>query len=192
MLIDHALDRVSRCETKIANTHYRADQMRAHLAQRGVEESHEPVLLDMGGGLKQAIHGRSLNAIVTANTDAVWTGPEPLDLCSAVWNPKVMDALMVLVPTTHAIGHHGQGDFDLDRNGTIKPGREYVYTGLQCIASDPILQIDETVFPIQPIWRKLMSQERLFGVVHKGGWCDVGRPESIALAEDMLARQQHV
>jgi len=32
----------------------------------------------------------------------------------------------------------------------------------------------------------MQADGRLFGTVFGGGWCDVGRPESIALAEAML------
>jgi MurNAc alpha-1-phosphate uridylyltransferase len=32
----------------------------------------------------------------------------------------------------------------------------------------------------------MIAAGRLFGLVHQGGWCDVGRAETIAEAEAML------
>jgi MurNAc alpha-1-phosphate uridylyltransferase len=32
----------------------------------------------------------------------------------------------------------------------------------------------------------MISDGRLFGLIHDGGWCDVGRPEGIAQAEALL------
>ena len=38
------------------------------------------------------------------------------------------------------------------------------------------------------VWDRLRAEGRLRGIVHPGGWVDVGRPEGIALAEAELAR----
>jgi len=186
-LFDHALARVGQCKTVIANTHYKAEQMRAHLKIRNVIESHEPKLLDMGGGLKQGLYEVESDGVITANTDAVWTGAEPLDTLAAGWDTDQMDALLVLVPTNAASAHTGGGDFSLDRDGRLVPGLDFVYTGLQCIKTAPIHATEGTAFPIYPIWQQMQAQNRLFGVVHDGGWCDVGRPESLPIAEALLA-----
>ena len=47
-------------------------------------------------------------------------------------------------------------------------------------------QIDESAFSLNLLWDRMMEDRRLFGLVHHGGWCDVGRPESIPLAEALL------
>jgi N-acetyl-alpha-D-muramate 1-phosphate uridylyltransferase len=44
------------------------------------------------------------------------------------------------------------------------------------------------VFSLNPVWDALIAERRLHGLVHSGGWVDVGRPEGIALAEAELAR----
>ena len=41
-------------------------------------------------------------------------------------------------------------------------------------------------FSINPVWDEMIAAGGLYGTAHDGGWCDVGRPESIALAEAML------
>jgi MurNAc alpha-1-phosphate uridylyltransferase len=38
------------------------------------------------------------------------------------------------------------------------------------------------------LWDEMIAQGRAFGIVHQGRWCDVGRPEGIALAEAMMVQ----
>jgi MurNAc alpha-1-phosphate uridylyltransferase len=38
----------------------------------------------------------------------------------------------------------------------------------------------------------MIAARRLYGLIHNGGWCDVGQPESIALAEQHLSEQRDV
>ncbi|MGB5869255.1 MAG: nucleotidyltransferase family protein, partial [Albidovulum sp.] len=65
-------------------------------------------------------------------------------------------------------------------------GGDLVYTGAQIIVTGGLAAIDEAAFSLNLLWDQMLAQGRLFGVMHRGGWCDVGRPESIALAETML------
>jgi len=39
------------------------------------------------------------------------------------------------------------------------------------------------------LWEPMIAAGRMHGLIHAGGWCDVGQPESIALAEQLLAGQ---
>jgi MurNAc alpha-1-phosphate uridylyltransferase len=32
----------------------------------------------------------------------------------------------------------------------------------------------------------MIAKGRLYGIFHQGGWCDVGHPEAIPLAESLL------
>jgi len=46
--------------------------------------------------------------------------------------------------------------------------------------------IRDDVFSLNLLWDSMIARGRLYGVVHQGKWCDVGRPESLPLAEEML------
>ena len=48
--------------------------------------------------------------------------------------------------------------------------------------------ISGDIFSLNRLWDRQLAEGRVYGVVHPGGWCDVGRPESIVLAEMMLER----
>ncbi len=97
-----------------------------------------------------------------------------------------MDGLLVMVPRERAVGHCGSGDFLMDIKGRLTRGRGLVYSGLQILKTDGLGEIAEDVFSLNRVWDRMLGDGRLFGVMHTGGWCDVGRPDSIALAEALL------
>ncbi len=188
-LLDHALLQAEgQAIRRIAvNAHYRAAQIVSHLKDRpDVTVLHEPELLDTGGGLRAAIPVLQDGAVFTLNSDAVWTGPNALATLRAAWEPRRMDALALLVPVDRAVGHTRNGDFRMAANGRLSRGPGLVYTGAQIINTARLADIPDRVFSFNALWDVLIAEGRLFGTVHSGGWCDVGQPESIALAEDML------
>ena len=46
--------------------------------------------------------------------------------------------------------------------------------------------IPDRVFSLNLLWDRLIARGRAFGLVHPGGWCDVGTPQAIPLAEALL------
>ncbi len=189
-LIDHALDIATEAGIgrTVVNTHYLADQIAAHLAGRpAVQLSHEDPILDTGGGLRRALPALGGGPVFTLNSDAVWSGCNPLSELAAHWDPAHMDALLLLVPRARALGHDGPGDFAMDERGQLTRGGTMVYTGAQIIATDGLDTIPDEVFSLNLLWDSMLLDERIHGVVHDGGWCDVGRPGNIVLAESMLS-----
>lgn len=194
-LIDHALDVVfdAGLETVVANLHYRAEQLAAHLAPKGVALSLEAdVILETGGGLKQAGHLLGPGPVFTMNSDAVWTGANPLGELSHSWDPDRMDALLLLLTKEQAVGHTGDGDFILGPDGGLERGPGHVYSGAQIIKTDALASIAEETFSLNLLWDQMLAEGRLFGTSHDGGWCDVGRPEGIADAEALLQSEPDV
>jgi MurNAc alpha-1-phosphate uridylyltransferase len=189
-LIDHALDltRAVMPLRRVVNVHYLAPQLRAHLAGADVAISDETDLLrETGGGLRHALPLLGDGPVLTLNSDAVWTGPNPLATLCAAWDGARMGALLLLVPREMALGHRGPGDFLAGPDGRLTRGAGDVYSGAQIIATEALAARSEEVFSLNPVWDDLIARGRLFGIRHRGGWCDVGRPESIPLAESLLA-----
>lgn len=189
-LIDHALDLTDavRPLRVVANLHYRADQLAEHLAPRGVLLSHEqPDILETGGGLRAALPLLGPGPVFTMNTDAIWSGPNPLELLLDAWDPARMDALLICVPIAQTIGHAGPGDFKIDPQGHLERGPGHVYGGIQILKTDVLADIPEKAFSLNVLWDRMHRDGRLYGLQYPGRWCDVGRPEGIALAEEMLA-----
>lgn len=189
-LIDHALDLVTPLALPrvVVNTHYRGEMLAAHLAGRGVAISAEaPQVLETGGGLKQALPLLGPGPVYTLNTDAVWHGPNPLQALRAAWDPARMDALLLCVPPAQAHGHKGKGDFEIDAAGRLRRGPGLVYSGLQIIKTEGLARIDKQVFSLWELWQPMLDAGRMCGLAYSGAWCDVGYPQAIEIAEEMLA-----
>lgn len=192
-LIDHALAIADDAgiKRKVANLHYLADQLAHHLAPRGdvVLSRETDAILETGGGLRAALPLLGEGPVFTLNTDAVWTGANPLSQLRAAWRPEAMDALFLLLPAGSALGHRGRGDFLLDAEGRVRraagaPG--LVYLGAQIIRTQTLAQVPDRVFSLNLVWDQMIATGRAFGIVHQGAWCDVGSPVGIVEAERLL------
>lgn len=188
-LIDHTLEiaRGVAPQTILANLHYLPHMLVEHLADTGVQTILEtPEILETGGGLRNALPILGDAPVVTMNTDAIWSGPNPVKMALDAWKPDQMDALLVCVPVSKTVGYSGNGDFEIDANGCLIRGNSSVYGGVQIIKTDRLAAISETAFSLNVIWNQMLKDERLFGINYTGNWCDVGHPDGIKLAEDML------
>ncbi|GAB5449383.1 nucleotidyltransferase family protein [Gymnodinialimonas sp.] len=188
-LLDHALDAAEGAGPITVNAHFHADQIAQHLAGRGITIQHEqPKILDSGGAVKRAAQGLK-GPMATLNADNVWTGTAPVPQLQAAFDPAKMGALLLLTPRAQAIGRIGGGDFAMAPNGRLtfdKSADTYVYTGAQILDPAPCVNDPRDVFSLRDIWQDYAAQGRLFGLVHQGRWADVGHPEGIRIAEDML------
>lgn len=189
-LIDHALDLVEKSGERntVVNVHYLADQIEAHLSGRDITLSFEtPDILDTGGGLRHAMPFLGDAPVFTMNTDAVWSGPNPLLHLAKKWRPEVMDALLLCIPRANAWGHKGQGDFISDTHGKGARGPGSVYSGLQIVKTNQLSQIEQTAFSLNLLWDRMLQDNSLYIDEYPGSWCDVGSAEGIQEAETMLA-----
>lgn len=194
-LLDHALEAAQKAGPIAVNAHYHADQIADHLAGRDVTLLREaPEILDSGGSVKNAARQWPKGPIATLNADNVWTGPNPVAQLRAAFDPARMGALLLLVPRVEAVGREGGGDFTMDAEGRLrfdKTALSYVYTGAQILDPTPCLADPRDVFSLRDAWQAYASEGRLFGLIHKGQWADVGHPGGVELAEEMI-RGAHV
>lgn len=192
-LLDRALDmaQAAGAGPVVVNTHYLGDRIVAHLAARPAPDvmvsDESAALLETGGGLRKALPLLGAGPVMTLNPDVVWTGPNPLVALARAWDGDRMDALLALVPLARARGRQGGGDFALDAAGRIARQGDMVYAGCQIIRPDLLAAIDRDFFSLNLLWDRMIADGRAFGMVHPGGWCDVGRPDCIPLAEALLA-----
>jgi N-acetyl-alpha-D-muramate 1-phosphate uridylyltransferase len=196
-LIDHALDvaRQAGIHRPVVNVHYLADQMMAHLKTRNASVSHErDQILETGGGLRAALPLLGTGPVLTLNSDIVWAGQNPLTQLMAAWDARKMDALLLLLPIGKAAGHGSKSDFTLSAEGRIARANGavgHVYVGASMINPACLNRIADRVFSLNQPWDQIIAEDRAFGVVHDGGWCDVGTPEGIAMAEMLLTSWTH-
>lgn len=193
-LIDHALAQAEGLgiDRIVVNVHYLAAQIVAHLANRPeVRIADETAgILETGGGLRAALPLLGAGPVFVMNTDGVWTGRNPLGELATAWDPAHMDVLLLLLPPEHFTGHRGTGDFLMDAEGRLqraegRPGLTYIGAHLTC--TDRLHAIPDKAFSLNTLWDDAIARGRAFGLIHQGGCADVGRPESIAEAERLLA-----
>jgi MurNAc alpha-1-phosphate uridylyltransferase len=192
-LLDHALDLTHAAGLRaVVNAHYKADMIAAHVQDRPDTEViiEQPEILDTGGGLKSALPQLGSGPVYTLNSDAAWAGPNPFECLRAAWQPSRMGALLLLVPQERTVGYTRAGDFATDAQGRLTRNTNgMIYTGAQVLHTDGLADINEASFSLNVLWDQMLPEQQLFGVEYPGFWADVGTPDGIALAEQML--EQH-
>lgn len=201
-LIDHALDRLEAAGVSkaVVNVHYLADSLEAHLAKRKgalqtVISDERDMLLETGGGLVRAMPQIDADPFLAVNSDNLWVeGPiDSLHLLASHWDDEKMDALLLLVPLAQAHCHVGKGDFHMDSAGRLRRRKPhgvapFVYIGIQMLSKRLFEgELPDGAFSTNILWNRAIEKGRLYGTVHQGLWFDIGRPESIRRAEEMLA-----
>lgn len=202
-MIDRALDHlvVAGVGNAVVNLHYYGQQIRTHLGRRDdirvAFSVEEPEILETGGGIVQALPQLGTGPFFAMNSDAIWSGPNPMLPMANVWDPERMDALLLCVPKERARGYSRAGDFFLDGDGqpirrrNDAPTAPLVYTGLQIIKPECFDGLRAESFSLNVVWNRMIAEGRgIHGMVYKGSWCDVGTPEGVAQAEEALRESQ--
>jgi N-acetyl-alpha-D-muramate 1-phosphate uridylyltransferase len=193
-LLDRALDIADAADIprKVINLHYHGELIAAHLAGRkDIALSWErPQILETGGGLRAALPLLGPDPVFTMNPDALWVGPNPLSLLRAAWDGQKMDALLLLLPTHALQGQKTRADFHLGPEGRISRAGtigQHVYLGAQILRTDGLARITEAAFSLNLLWDQMTAAGRAYGLTYPGDWCDVGTPQGLADAAQMLA-----
>jgi len=193
-LIDHALALAdpTRFGPVVVNLHYLGDQLERHLTGRDLHLSWERNrILDTGGGLKQALPWLGDGPVMALNSDAVWTGPNPLDVLATAWRDE-MEGLLLVAPAGQVLGRPGKpADFLVAPDGRLRRAKGaldgVIYLGAQILRRDAVAAWPETVFSLNRIWDAMIARGGLFAAPFPGRWCDVGTPEGLAEAEALVA-----
>lgn len=187
-LIDYAMDMAAPMGLPIVvNTHYKSEMVAEHLAGKARISEEQPQILETGGGLKQALPLLPDAPVYTLNSDAVWAGPNPLEVLRDLWEPDRMEALVLLVALENTVGFTRPGDFSLDRSGALaRSPKGLIYTGAQLSKPGRVRDTPDAVFSFNKLWDEMISEGTLFGAVYPGRWADVGTPAGITLAEEMI------
>ena len=199
-MLDHALDRLEEAgvASAVVNSHYKGAMIAAHLAGRtspAITLSPEDTLLETGGGVKKALPLLGADPVYVINADILWLdGPSPtLARLARHWNPEEMDALLLLMATTKAVGYEGRGDYHMDPLGRLTRRGEmeiapFVYAGVQIVKPELFGQdTPDGAFSTNRVWDRAQEAGRLFGLAHDGLWFHIGTPDALAETEEMLS-----
>ena len=201
-LLDRALDGLAAAGVvaAVVNTHHLADQIMRHVAERAhprVILSHEPELLETGGGVVKALAELAPGPFYVINSDSLWLdgGRGALERLAEAWDEQRMDVLLVLQEVERANGYAGAGDFHRAPDGRLQRRREgerapFLFTGVQLLSERLFDGAKVERFSLNRLYDRAIGARRLFGLVHDGAFFHVGTPEGLALAERALAGER--
>lgn len=181
----------------VVNSHYLADQIADHFSTaRDVMISHEPDILETGGGVKKALPLLGKTPFCVVNTDTVWLdGPTPAATrMLRAFDVDQMDALLLLHPVSTAGGDYsGMGDYTLDPLGLAarrieKAVAPYVFTGFSILSPDLFEDTPDGAFSLNRIFDRAEQAGRLHALVHDGEWYHVGTPDALTDTQQIIAQ----
>ena len=197
-LLDHILDRLAEVgvERAVVNAHWHADQIAAALAARTDPPTtvliREPVLLETGGGVRNALPALGADPFYVINGDAFWLdGPVPaLTRLARAFDDSV-DAVLLVHRAFQVQGDVGMGDFALDKWGVPRRRRQrevvpYVYAGAQMIRPSLLDGMPDGAFSMNQAWDRAMAAGCIRAVVHDGPWFHLSTPEDLRDTERRL------
>ena len=196
-MLDRALDHlaVAGVQEMVVNTHWLADCVKEHLADRSdLSLSHEEELLETGGGVAKALPLLGREPFYVVNSDIIWTDGETPALArlARAWVDQDMDALLLLQPTGSAVGYEGKGDFFINGNDTLRrrgdaDSAPLLFSGVQILHPRLFEGCPSGKFSLNMLYDRALAENRLYGLVHDGGWYHVGTPEALPQVEALLA-----
>lgn len=196
VMLDFVLDRLAAAgvERAVVNVHYLADQIERHLAGRQtpriVISDERAKLLNTGGGVVKALGELGGEPFFHVNSDTIWIdrGTPNLTRLAATFDPRTMDALLLLAPAAGSIGYSGPGDFTMDARGRLQKRAAHeraphVYAGAALLAPALFAGAPAGAFSLTTLFDRAAEAGRLHGLPLDGLWMHVGTPDAIALAE---------
>ncbi|MGE3769413.1 MAG: nucleotidyltransferase family protein [Bdellovibrionales bacterium] len=196
-MIDWALDKcVAAGVTRaVINLHHCGDVIERHLAGRKDIEiifTHEPTLLDSGGGVKNALPHLGAEPFYCINADVVTTdGPQPmLQRLAALWDDAAMDLLMLMARKENTVGFEdspgdyfmnlASGDFGAVYGRKNPPPRPYIFASTFIVHPRAYAPFSAPIFSNRDIFDAAEAAGRFYGLVHDGGVFHSSTPDDLA------------
>lgn len=182
LMLDHAIDKLLEVGIRkiIVNTHYHAPLIHAHLQKYKNSDveiciSHESDLLDVGGGIMNAMQKFALEPLLIINSDVLLEGS--LQHLLDAWQAEKMEAILLLQEAQDA----SKGDFDLADDGKIirrANGGRYIWTGVSIMVPEIFAGYYLHKFHITKILFNANGENfanyKYYGCVNHTKWLDIG------------------
>jgi MurNAc alpha-1-phosphate uridylyltransferase len=196
-LLDHVLDKLAGAGVTeaVVNVHYLPDQIIQHTATRTrpriIISDERDVVLGTGGAVVKALPLLGKDPFFHVNADTMWIdGVRPnLTRLAEAFDPRRMDILLLMAPTTSSIGYSGRGDYAMLADGALRKRREhqvvpFVYAGAAIMSPSLFTGAPAGEFSLTKMFDRANEQERLFGLRLDGVWMHVGTPDAVQAAEE--------
>ena len=194
-ILDYIFDhlRTTSIRRVVINTHYLPDHFPAYLKSIPDFEvivSHEPELLETGGGLVKALPYIGHNPFFMINGDAFWVDHPPantLHQMMDVYNPDRMDILLCLTPTESMTLTEAVGDYRIDADckalRSLDKTGTHMFTGIRILNPAIMNGFKEEKFSFLKNMDKAEKAGRLHTLVMRGDWHHISTPDDLYTVE---------
>lgn len=194
-LLQRTLDHLAAAGVRraVINTHHLADRIETYFAQNpqqiDITLSHEPALLNTGGGIKNALQHFQGQSFYVLSGDGLWTdqGRPLLHRLQAAWDPQQMDILIGLQPVARMTLTQGVGDYDLLPDGRAVRNQTqqgtHMFTSIRINHPRIFENTPNGAFSYLDVLDRAQAQGRLWGLEHGGDWHHLSAPQDVAHVE---------
>ena len=182
------------CNQIIINTHYYHSKIEKLIKERESIDDiiliNEKVILDTGGGVKNAIPHLTNNNLLITNCDIFWRDENLRDGQSLIYSySNTYLPHILIVSKKNAFGlSKNKGDFILEKNKILrfKEGDEIIfYSGMQMLNIDILNEFSNNKFSFNVVWDSLIYQQKLCGQIMQSNWYHVGDIQGLNLAKEL-------
>jgi len=170
----------------IINTAWLGDQIQRLLGDGSqyrlqIQYSHEGrSALETGGGIFHALPLLGEAPFLVINAD-IWSDYPLIRL-----KDRAMDSLAHLVMVQNP-EHHPEGDFGIEANSlSLDSQPRYTYSGIGIYTPQFFQGCQAGAFPLAPMLREYIHQQRISGEIYSGEWMDIGTIQRLEALRDKL------
>jgi len=171
------------CQKIVINTHYLHDQINhficKHYPNNNIKLIFEPLLLNTGGGIKNALSSLGKTNFLVTNSDILWDESNKPDVLNFIEQYQEVKTCKLLLSENYNFKglKKTRGDFKLE-NKLIKRWVNndplIYYSGLQIVNSNIFFEVKEKCFSMNAIWDSLIEQMQLEGKIMNSSISHIG------------------
>ena len=158
------------CYKIIINTHYLHDQIKNFIEDfypnKNIQLIYEPILLNTGGGIKNALKLLGDNNFLVTNVDIIWREENKIDVLNFIHKYQEIESCkLLLAKDENFLGlKKTKGDFKF-KNKKITRWKQndpnIYYSGLQIINPRIFKLIEDKYFSLNVLWDLLIANRNL-------------------------------
>ena len=185
-LLERQINALKNCGVTelVINLSYKSEQIKDYLKQNknfniNIKTSYEKNALETAGGILKVLDFfDNESPFIVTNAD-IYTDFDYKKLIDA----DLDDCLGLLVMVKNP-PFKEKGDFSLQDNLVIH-GSELTFSGIGVYRKKIFEKfLKEERLALKPVLDQSINEKKLYGILHKGLWMDVGTPERLKLAND--------
>ncbi len=189
-LIEHHLDYLDKNKIYklVITTFYKSETLERFILSLPISKkfeiyfSKEKELLGTAGGVKNALRFLGKDPFFIINNDSIFADEKPaFKLLELSWKPEIMPMLLLLTRKENSFGYWLNGDFDKNNQGQLNqnnPYREFINPGMYITDYRLFNNYSEEKLEFPTVFKDLIEQQKLYGVVHQGKWFHIGDLEA--------------